>query len=164
MTTLSEPARRTSRSLAILVLSLAVVALVAVVGALAASDSGDTYRALDRPAWAPPQGLFGPVWSILYAAMAVAAWRVWRAVGTLEERSLALYGAQLVLNLLWTPLFFALERRGLALADILVLDVLVAATLVLFWRRDRLAGAIMAPYLAWSLYATALTTAILIAN
>ncbi len=164
MTSIPAPEARTSRSVLMLVLSLALVAVVAVVGGLAAADAGDTYRALERPAWAPPQWLFGPAWTVLYAAMAVAAWRVWRAVGTLEDRALALYGVQLALNLIWTPLFFALERRGLALVDILVLDVLVAATLVLFWRRDRLAGALMAPYLAWVLYATSLNAAIVVLN
>ena len=93
-----------------------------------------------------------------------AAWRVWRVVGTLEDRALGVYGAQLALNLIWAPLFFALERRGLALIDILALDVLVALTLVLFWRRDRLAGALLIPYLGWVLFATALNASILWLN
>lgn len=164
MTAATAPAPTTSRSIAMLVLSLAVVAAVAVVGGLAAADAGEAYGALNQPSWAPPSWLFGPAWTVLYIAMAVAAWRVWRVVGTLEDRALGVYGAQLALNLIWTPLFFALERRGLALIDILALDVLVALTLVQFWRRDRLAGALLVPYLGWVLFATALNASILWLN
>lgn len=164
MTAVPSPAPTTARSVLGLLISLALVAVVAVVGALAAADAGEAYGALNQPAWAPPSWLFGPVWTVLYVAMAVAAWRVWRVVGTLEDRALGVYGAQLALNLIWTPLFFALERRGLALIDILALDVLVALTLVLFWRRDRLAGALLAPYLGWVLFATALNASILWLN
>ena len=67
-----------------------------------------------------------------------------------------LYGAQLLLNLLWSPLFFGLEQRGWALVDIIALDALVVATIVAFWFRDRLATILLTPYLAWSLFATAL--------
>ena len=82
----------------------------AAIGAFATSQAGAFYQQLDRPAWAPPAWLFGPAWTVLYALMAVAAWRVYR---TASERSvrpeLTLYVAQLALNALWSWLFFALS-------------------------------------------------------
>src|SRR5688572_10098559 len=86
---------------------LAACALVAILGSLAASDSGATYAALRRPAWAPPSWLFGPVWTVLYATIGVAGWLAWRRVGL--SRAMVPYGAQLVLNAAWTPVFFAAD-------------------------------------------------------
>jgi tryptophan-rich sensory protein len=91
---------------------LGAVAAVAVVGGLAAGSAGQTYRALDLPAFAPPSWLFGPVWTVLYVMIAVAAWWVWREVGW--GRELTWWSVQLVLNLAWTPLFFAADRYALA--------------------------------------------------
>ena len=158
LSTVERPSR--ARSLAGLILSFVLVGAVAAAGAIAAKDAGDSYQALDRPDWAPPSWLFAPAWVVLYLAMAIAAWRVWRVVGRVDERALVAYGIQLLVNLLWTPLFFALERRGWALVDIIALDVLVALTTILFWRRDRLAGALLVPYLGWVLFATALNLSV----
>lgn len=138
---------------------LAVVAAAAAVGSLATLDAREQYGALEQPAWAPPGWLFGPVWTLLYAAMAVAAWRVWLRVG-LRSPEMALFGAQLAVNALWSPLFFAWGLRGVALAWILLLDALVAATALRFWARDRVAGALLAPYLLWVLFATALNASV----
>ena len=134
------------------------VTFVAVVGSLAAVSARSTYAALDLPSWAPPGWLFGPVWTVLYVLIAVSGWLVWRRVG--GDRSLTVYAVQLVLNALWTPLFFGADRYGLALAEILLLDVAVASTIVLFRARHRLAAALLVPYLAWVLFATALNAAI----
>ena len=84
--------------------------LVAGLGGLAAAGARDTYDALDLPPFAPPGWLFGPVWSVLYVLIAVAGWLVWREVGL--DRSIAVYAVQLVLNALWTPIFFAGDRYG----------------------------------------------------
>lgn len=138
---------------------LAVVGVAAAVGSVATLDAREQYEGLEQPAWAPPGWLFGPVWTLLYAAMAVAAWRVWLRVG-LRSPEMALFGAQLVVNALWSPLFFAWGLRGLALAWIVLLDALVAATALRFWRRDHVAGALLAPYLLWVLFATALNAAV----
>jgi tryptophan-rich sensory protein len=99
--------------------------------------------------------VFAPVWTTLFVLMAVAAWRVWPA-----RRATLLWGAQLVLNLLWSVLFFGLRLVGAALAEILVLWAAILATTVVFWRRDGLAGALMLPYLAWVSFAIALNAAI----
>lgn len=119
---------------------------------------GDWYAALAKPAWNPPSWIFGPVWTLLYVLMAVAAWLVWRAgAGPQRRRALALYGVQLALNAAWTPLFFGLHLLGAALAEILVLWVAIAATMVAFARVSRVAAWLLAPYLAWVGFAAVLT-------
>jgi tryptophan-rich sensory protein len=141
---------------------LGVVAVVAVVGALAAASSKDVYARLELPSWAPPASLFGPVWTVLYVTIALAGWCYWRTDG--ENRGFAAYGIGLLANLLWTPLFFEGGAAKAALLDIVVLDVVVIVTIVLFARRSKLAGALQVPYLVWILYATALNTAIVVLN
>jgi benzodiazapine receptor len=140
---------------------LAVTFAAAALGSVASMDSGDFYARLARPSWAPPSSVFGPVWTVLYALMAVAAWLVWRIGGFANARAaLALFLAQLAVNALWSWLFFAWRRGALAAADIVLLDVLVLATIVAFWRHRPLAGALLLPYLAWVAFATALNVAV----
>lgn len=115
------------------------------------------YRALRRPEFAPPDAVFGPVWTLLYAAMAIAAWLVWRWRREKRVRgALLLYGMQLILNAAWSPLFFGAHWIGAALVDIVVLWAALLATLVLFWRVSRVAGGLLAPYLAWVSFAAVL--------
>ncbi|MFC9437058.1 TspO/MBR family protein [Nocardia sp. NPDC057030] len=140
-----------------LAVSLLLVAAAATTGSLSATSSASQYDRLNQPAWAPPAWLFGPVWTLLYCMMAFAAWWVWRGERWPAVRiALAAYVIQLALNALWTPLFFAAERRGLALIEILVLLVTLSATVRLFSRHSRLAAALLVPYLCWTIFATAL--------
>jgi benzodiazapine receptor len=140
---------------------LAVTFAAAALGAMASVDASDFYAQLARPAWAPPASWFGPVWTVLYVLMAVAAWLVWRRAGWARARgALLLYLAQLPVNALWSWLFFAWREGALAMADVVVLWALIAATTVAFWRHHRVAGAMLLPYLAWVSFATALTYAI----
>jgi len=137
---------------------LAVTFIAAFVGALASVEAASFYAQLTRPSWAPPASWFGPVWAVLYALMAVAAWTVWRApLRVRTRRPLALFLLQLAVNALWSWLFFAWRLGGLAFADVVVLLALIAATLVSFWKVKRLAGALLLPYLCWVGFATALT-------
>lgn len=130
------------------------------IGAVASVDAREFYAQLTRPAWAPPGWIFGPVWSTLYALMGFAAWLVWRRQGFRAGRTaLILFIVQLSVNALWSWLFFAWRLGGLAFAEVLILCGLVAATTVLFWRHSVLAGSLMVPYLAWVMFATALTYA-----
>jgi tryptophan-rich sensory protein len=117
------------------------------------------YASLNRPAFTPPDWVFAPVWTALYILMAFAAWRVWKKTG-LRSPEMAAFAVQLALNFLWSVLFFALHRIGAALLEIVVLDVAILATLVLFSRRDRLAGFLLLPVLGWVLFATVLTRAL----
>lgn len=128
------------------------------VGAVASARAAAFYGQLSQPAWAPPAWLFGPVWSVLYLCMAVAAWLVWRERG-FKGASVALwlFVIQLVANALWTWLFFALHAGALAMAEIVVLWFLIAATVVKFWPVHRLAASLLLPYLAWVSFASALT-------
>jgi len=124
------------------------------VGSLFTSPAIPTWYAfLNRPAFTPPNWVFAPVWTALYIMMAFAAWRVWRKTG-LRSVEMAAFAVQLVLNLGWSVVFFGLHQIGAALIEIVALDV---AILVLFFHRDRMAGLLMLPYLAWTLFATLLT-------
>jgi translocator protein len=119
------------------------------------------YQQLDRPPWAPPPWLFGPVWIVLYVLMGVAAWLVWRERGFGRARfPLVLFLVHLIFNAAWTGIFFGLQRFGLAFAEILVLWALIVWLVVLFWRIRPLAGALLIPYLLWVTYAAALTYAL----
>ena len=160
MTTSERVGRQVTRSH--LKLDLAISAggsiAAAAVGGLGARHAPEVYRLLEKPTWAPPSTVFGPVWSALYTGMGVAAWRL---SGRTDTRSvLVLHGLQLVLNGYWPIAFFARRSKRESLAVIAVLDALVATETVSAWRRDRLSGALLTPYLGWSLFATALNAAV----
>jgi tryptophan-rich sensory protein len=118
---------------------------------------GDWYERLAKPAWRPPNWLFAPAWTILYLCIAVAGWLVWRKVGFAgAAMPLAVYFAQLLLNALWTPIFFGLHRQGLAVFEIALLWLAIAATILLFAPVDSVAAMLLLPYLAWVTFASAL--------
>lgn len=122
---------------------------------------GEWYASLKKPSWNPPPWIFAPVWSALYAMMAVAAWLVWKRGGfSTQRRPLALFLAQLALNALWTPLFFGLHRPGLAFLEILLLWLAIAATLLAFRPVNSAAAWLLAPYLTWVSFAAALNFAL----
>lgn len=152
------PHRTTTSQLLGLVVCLGVAFATAAVGAVASVDAGSFYAQLVRPAWAPPASAFGPVWSVLYLLMGIAAWLVWREQGASGRKAtLALFFAQLCANALWSWLFFAWRKGAFAFVEVLVLLALIALTTAAFWRIRRLAGALMLPYLAWVCLASALT-------
>ena len=127
------------------------------VGAVASIQAKSFYSQLAQPTWAPPPGIFGPVWTVLYALMGIAAWLVWSSGGFRSNRqALTLFLLQLAFNALWSWLFFAWHRGAWALADVFVLWILIVATLVSFWRVRLLAGALLIPYLLWVSFASAL--------
>ena len=127
-------------------------------GSMGSRSAPRVYQRLEKPAWAPPAAVFGPVWTLLYAAAGVAGWRLW------EQRAsrplLALHAGQLALNGAWPFTFFAIRNRPASLAVIGLLDVAVATEVAAAARRDRTAAALLTPYLLWSLYATALNVAV----
>lgn len=128
------------------------------IGGLASGESASFYLSLQRPAWAPPSGLFGPVWTVLYTIIGVSAWFAWRERGVREAPvAFALLLAQLIANGAWTWIFFVWREGALAFAEIALLWLLIGANLVAFWRIRRIAGALLLPYLAWVTFATALT-------
>lgn len=136
---------------------LAISYAASAIGAIASIQAGSFYLSLSRPAWAPPAAVFGPVWTVLYASIAVAAWLVWRDGGLRHARAaLSLFLIQLAVNALWSWLFFAWHRGALAFVDVLILWVLIGATSMAFWRIRPLAGMLMIPYLLWVSFAAAL--------
>ena len=145
----------------------------AAVGGFASASAGTFYAELVRPAWAPPGWLFGPVWTVLYVAMGVAAWRVWRRGAAPEatpalraevRSALLIYVVQLALNASWTPMFFGLKRVDVALAIIIAMLVAIAETVRRFYRLDRPAALLLLPYLGWVAFATVLNGSIWLLN
>jgi translocator protein len=150
--------------------ALFMVPVVLLLGFLSSELSGSTadnpwFVLLIKPATYPPPATFGIVWTILYVLMGVAAAMVASALGARGRgNALLAFCIQLLLNLAWSPLFFAYHQITGALILLVLLDVAVAVTLVMFWRIRKVAGLIMVPYLAWVLFATLLTWQILQLN
>ena len=139
---------------------------IGVVGGLATASSVSTwYPTLEKPWFNPPNSVFGPVWSLLYLLMAVAAWRVWLiGNGPQKIKALQMFWFQLALNLLWSILFFGMRQIGFALAEIVLLLLAILVTTSLFWRIDRWAGVMMLPYIAWVSFATLLNASLWVLN
>lgn len=148
--------------MAALALSIVIALSAGLIGGAAMDTS--FYRELARPGWAPAPWVFGPVWTILYVLMGVAAFWVWRAGGRRARGALILYAVQLALNAAWTPIFFGLRAPGWALAELIVLWVAIVATIVAFARVRRGAAALLAPYLAWVTFAGVLNARIVMLN
>lgn len=115
------------------------------------------YAELTKPAWTPPNYIFGPAWTTLYILMAVSAWLVWKKVGFRSAAvPLTVYLLQLFLNALWSYLFFGLHNTGLALINICFLWLAILMCTILFYRHHRIAAYLLVPYLIWVSYAAAL--------
>lgn len=132
---------------------LLVFAVAGIGGAVTASSVGGWYQTLTKPGFNPPDWIFGPVWTTLYAMMAVAAALVWRRDGRGRRLAITWFLLQLALNLGWSCVFFGLRAIGPALICLILLWFAIALTLRHFWRSDRLAGLLMLPYLAWVSFA-----------
>jgi tryptophan-rich sensory protein len=161
MTTLNPRLSRT-QDIGGLIFFLVLCFAVSAIGGFATAKSVTTwYQTLNKPSFNPPDWLFGPVWTALYAMMAIAGWRVWRIAGVQgAPAAMSLLAAQLFLNLLWSILFFGMQNIELALIDILLLLAAIFATMIVFFRHDRLAGWLFAPYAVWVSFATLLNAAI----
>lgn len=139
-----------------LAIAVGVCFAAAAVGSLYTAPAIPTwYASLQKPAWNPPNWVFGPVWTLLYLMMAVAVWLVWRERGLAGAAALAiaLFAIQLILNSLWSIIFFGWRRPGLALVEIFFLWAAIFATMLSFWRISNAAGWLMWPYLLWVTFA-----------
>ena len=144
---------------AMLVLFLIVVFSVSVIGGLfTASSVGTWYEGLAKPSWRPPNWLFGPVWTILYAMMAVSAWLVWKRAGF--GSALLMFAAQLLINGIWSPVFFGAQSLGGGLVVIVALWFAIVGTIAMFWPVSLAAALLLLPYLAWVSFATVLNAAV----
>lgn len=162
MISLDDAARRTpARQALALGLFGLVCFLAAGLGSLFTTLSvGDWYVGLAKPSWNPPGWVFGPVWTALYAMMAIAGWLVWRRGGPASWLALRWFAVQLALNVGWSAIFFGFQMPGLAVVEILALWLTIAATLVTSWRVSRSAGILLVPYLLWVSFAAVLNFAI----
>ncbi|MDG1874938.1 MAG: tryptophan-rich sensory protein [Mariniblastus sp.] len=145
------------------VISIAICFSAAAIGgwATAGSVTSDWFVELSKPSWNPPNWLFGPVWSVLYFMMSVAAWLVWKKSGLKNAKlELGWFGAHLLLNVAWSVLFFGMQAPGWAAIEIIILWVSIAMTIVLFFRHSKLAAYLLTPYLAWVSFATFLNLTI----
>ena len=131
-----------------------------VIGAVTAP--GDWYAGLEKPAFNPPDWVFGPVWTLLYLCIAVAGWRVWHRAA--DSRAMALWFAQMGLNFLWSPVFFAAQRPGWAFLVILAMLLAILAFIAVTWQRDRPAALLFLPYAAWVGFAALLNGSIYALN
>jgi tryptophan-rich sensory protein len=149
-------------SLAVLVGIVAAVIAAAVLGGLFTAEAVDSwYGQLDRPTWSPPDWVFSPVWTVLYALIALSAWLVYlRGPSRLVRWAMTVWTAQLVVNAVWSPVFFGARALGAGAIIVGALEVLVLLNIVVFWRVRALAGALLIPYAAWVAFAFALNLAI----
>ena len=142
-----------------------VIAFLPSLSAVFVKTGGWYAVVLDKPSWNPPSWLFGPVWTMLYTLIGLAGYFAWTR-GRREDRRavFTVYGAQLLLNALWTPLFFGLHQINWALADLVLMWFLILLNIGLFSRQSRLAAWLLIPYFLWVSFAGALNTAIMLLN
>jgi tryptophan-rich sensory protein len=148
---------------------VAVAALAAIVVAglgASATDIGPWYAALHKPSWQPPDWLFGPVWTLIYALTALAGIMAWRAApsGRARSRILVLFAANALLNVLWSELFFHFRRPDLALMETVVFWASIIVLMAAVWPFSRPAAWVLVPYLAWVTFASVLNLVVVRLN
>ena len=150
----------------VIICLLIPLAVGAVSGFLTQREVNGTWFLLLRKPWFnPPAYLFAPVWTILYLLMGISLFYVWRAgFHYMRKQALLVFGIQLLLNFLWSVLFFSLHRIFLSVIDIVLLWILIAWMIMVFWKIKPPAGILQVPYLLWVSFATALDTAIMALN
>lgn len=153
--------RRSTDVIALLAFLVLCFTVAAVGSWVTATSVNAWFPTLNKPSFNPPAWVFGPVWTVLYALMAVAAWRVWRQAGFRVGRAaLTAFGLQLALNLSWSVIFFGLKSIDMAVVCIVALWLAIAITIALFRRIDQWAAWLLLPYLAWVSFAAILNMAI----
>lgn len=141
-----------------MIISIAICLGAGGLGAIATTPEIDGwYKTIEKPSWNPPGYVFGPVWTALYIMMGVAAWLVWKREGFKKAKvPLVLFTVQLLLNVVWSWIFFNLHQPGWAFVEIAVLWIAIVATTIAFFKCQKVAGWLMMPYLAWVSFASVL--------
>lgn len=150
-----------------LICSVAVCILIGFVGSFVTRDSVSTwYAELSRPSFTPPDWTFGVVWPILYVMMGISAFLIWNEGFDKTEVKVALgiFGLQLILNGLWTPIFFGLQLIGLALIEILMMWAAILLTNIYFWKVSKPAALLLLPYILWVSFAIVLNASLFVLN
>jgi tryptophan-rich sensory protein len=148
-----------------IIISIAIPQIVGMSSALLTAGTMDIYNRLKIPAFAPPGWVFGPAWTILYALMGYASYRIWQKRANYDVKSaLTYYGIQLFFNFAWSLIFFRFALRGIAFFEILILLLLIIITTVKFSKIDRIAAYLMFPYIGWVSFAMILNYAVWVLN
>jgi len=151
---------RRHKLIALVVCAVTCYAAAAIGGLATAGSVSGWFQSLNRPSFQPPDWVFGPVWTVLYGAMAIAVWLVYLKTLRIRSTPMLLFGMQLLLNVAWSIIFFGLHRTGLAAIEIALLWAAILATTIAFWRVSRPAGVLLLPYLAWVAFASVLNVSI----
>ena len=156
---------RHSNLAAKIIIMIIVAELAGSVGSLVTFPSiGSWYSALNKPAFSPPNWIFGPVWIILYALMSIAAGLVWHSKSKLKGSALKVYGLQLGLNIAWSLIFFGLRLPSIAFGEIIILWISILATSAVFRKISRTSSLMLLPYIAWVTFALILNYSIMVLN
>lgn len=149
-----------------LAVSLAICFLPAILGSVTMIGSIDGwYSTLNKPWFTPPNWIFGPVWTTLYILMGISLYLIWNSKrNRTRDTAIAVFGVQLILNGLWSPVFFFAHSIVLGLVIILILDAYAVATILMFYNIDKRAGCVIIPYIIWLCIATLLNFSILVLN
>lgn len=149
------------------VINIAIPLAVGATGAFFTASSVKTwYTTLNKPSFNPPNTIFAPVWTTLYIIMGISAYLIWQKRHTIKHfpRTIAIYAIQLILNLMWSFIFFYAHQIGVALFEIIILLLVVITNALTFYKIDKLAGLLFIPYILWVSFATVLTYNIFILN
>lgn len=150
-----------------LAVSILIPLIAGFIGSIATISSIPTwYAALTKPAWAPPNWIFGPVWTTLFILMGIALFLVWRKGLWRQDVKIAIsiFAVQLVLNVLWSVIFFGLQSILGGLIEIVFLWIAILATITAFYRISKAAGILLLPYIAWVTIASYLTYTVYLLN
>jgi tryptophan-rich sensory protein len=124
-------------------------------------EPGTWYESLQKPSWTPPNWVFPVIWPILYIMMGISAWLMWKMKEvSIRSTEFTWFFVQLILNALWSWVFFGMHLISTGLAEVFLLWISLVFTILLFWNKNRTAGLLLIPYLLWISYASALNFAI----
>lgn len=142
-----------------LIIAIAIPLLVGgISGFFTASSVGGWYQTINKPSWNPPNWIFGPVWTTLYVMMGIALFLVWKQQGSSSQKNTAiiLFAVQLAFNFCWSLIFFKWHQPGWALAEIIVMWLLILLTIFAFAKVNTVAAWLLVPYISWVSFATLL--------
>lgn len=145
------------------IVNIAITLAVGAIGSYFTLHSVNTwYRTIAKPSFNPPDAVFGPVWTTLYILIGISAYLVWQKRAQIEHfpRTIAIYFIQLILNLMWSFIFFYAHQIGVALVEIVFLLVFVIINALVFYKIDKTAGLLFIPYILWVSFASFLTYSI----
>lgn len=150
-----------------LICSVTVCLLTGILGSFATKNSiTNWYAHLSRPSFTPPDWTFGVVWPILYVMMGISAFLIWNMDINRRQGKVVLgvFALQLILNGLWTPIFFGLHLIGLALVEIIMMWAAILLTIFTFWRVSKAAALLLLPYILWVSFAVVLNASLFLLN